>query len=292
MTEKFPNFFIVGAPKAGTTSLYYYLKRHPDVFMSSIKEPNFFSYDETVKQNLYHKEKGVANLQDYKKLFADCNGHKAIGEASVSYLFYPSVPEKLRAMVPGARIIMSLRNPVERAYSHYYMENKLGYVSESLEDIVFRRSKHKNAHLYYQQYVELGLYYEQVKRYLDAFGKDQVKIFIYDDLSDKLEAMLLSVFDFLDIEQIPLPGVGGRYNTYSIPRNPLFRFLYSQKRLRTLARKMVPSESIEAIKNLFLTRSKKAASNEAIVKELKRIYTPDIKNLEKLLDRNLSSWYE
>ena len=291
--DKLPNFFIVGAPKAGTTSLYYYLKRHPEVFMSPVKEPNFFSYSETVKQNLYHKEKGVGTLEEYKELFASANGHhKAIGEASVSYLFYPSVPEKIKQMVPGARIIISLRNPVERAYSHYYMEHKLGYVSESFEDIVFKRSKHPNAHLYYQQFVELGLYYEQVKRYFDAFGKDQVRVFIYDDLTDKLESMILAVFDFLAIDKTYIPSLEGRYNTYSIPRNPFFRKLYSQKRLRTIAKKLVPTEKVEAIKDIFLTRDKKVDKNEATVKELKRIFTPDIKELEKLIHRNLSAWYE
>src|SRR6185436_11499315 len=104
MQQKLPNFFIVGAPKAGTTSLYYYLKRHPEVFMSHIKEPNYFAYDETVKQHLYHKEKGVGTFEEYKKLFATANGqYKAIGEASVSYLFYPSVAERIKKMVPQAR---------------------------------------------------------------------------------------------------------------------------------------------------------------------------------------------
>lgn len=291
--DKLPNFFIVGAPKAGTTSLYYYLKRHPEVFMSAVKEPNFFSYEETVRQNLYHKEKGVGTLEEYKKLFASANGHhKAIGEASVSYLFYPGVAEKIKCMVPGARIIISLRNPVERAYSHYYMEHKLGYVSESFEDIVFRKSKHHHADLFYQQFVELGLYYQQVKRYLDAFGKDQVKIFIHDDLTDKLEIMILAVFDFLGIDKTHIPSLEGRYNTYSIPRNSFFRKLYSQKGLRTFAKKLVPSEKVEAIKSIFLTRDKKADKNKASVDELKRIFTPDIKELEKLLNRNLCSWYE
>src|SRR5882672_9220913 len=119
MEMKLPNFFIVGAPKAGTTSLYYYLSHHPEVFMSPVKEPNFFSYDETVKQNLYHKEKGVGKFEEYRQLFASSNGHhKAIGEASVSYLFYPSVPQRIHELVPKAKIIISLRNPVERAYSH------------------------------------------------------------------------------------------------------------------------------------------------------------------------------
>ncbi|MEO5673223.1 MAG: sulfotransferase [Chitinophagales bacterium] len=291
--EKFPNFFIVGAPKAGTTSLYYYLKRHPEVFMSPLKEPNFFSYQDTIDQNLYHKEKGVGTIEEYRRLFAEANGHhKAVGEASVSYLFYPAVSKRIKAMVPDAHIIMSLRNPIDRAYSHYYMEHKLGYVNESLESIVFKKSRNKNAHLFYQQYVELGLYHQQVKRYLDAFGKERVKVFIHDDLSDKLESMILSVFDFLKIDKTHIPGLEGKYNTYSVPRNPVFRYLYSQKKLREFAKTLVPYESVEAVKNLFLTRDRKEGKNEEIIQELKRIYTPDVMELEKLLDRDLSAWYE
>lgn len=291
--EKFPNFFIVGAPKAGTTSLYYYLKRHPEVFMSPIKEPNFFSYQDTIDQNLYHKEKGVGTIEEYRRLFAEANGHhKAVGEASVSYLFYPAVAKRIKAMVPDAHIIMSLRNPIDRAYSHYYMEHKLGYVNESLESIVFKKSRSKNAHLFYQQYVELGLYHQQVKRYLDAFGKERVKVFIHDDLSDKLESMILSVFDFLKIDKTHIPGLEGKYNTYSVPRNPVFRYLYSQKKLREFAKTLVPYESVEVVKNLFLTRDRKEGKNEEIIQELKRIYTPDVMELEKLLDRDLSAWYE
>lgn len=293
MKDRLPNFFIVGAPKAGTTSLYYYLKRHPEVFMSSIKEPNFFSYEETVKQNLYHKEKGVGTLSEYKQLFESANGrHKAVGEASVSYLFYPSVPEKIRQLVPDARIIMSLRNPVDRAFSHYYMEHKLGYVNEPLEDIVGGKTRHKNATLWYQQYVELGLYYEQVKRYLDLFGKDQVKIFIYDELSSDMEGMILNVFNFLGIDPSFRPELEDKYNTYSTPRNTLFRAIYSQKNLRLLARKIIPDDKVEAIKNLFLTRRKKPDKHDETVDRMNSIFKPDIIKLEKLLNKDLSHWYE
>jgi hypothetical protein len=293
MEKKLPNFFIVGAPKAGTTSLYYYLKRHPEVFMSSIKEPNYFSYEETINQNLYHKEKGVGTFEEYQKLFESANGHhKAIGEASVSYLFYPTVAGKIRELVPDAKIIMSLRNPVDRAFSHYYMEHKLGYVSVPLENIISKRSTHRNAHLWYQQYVELGLYAQQVKRYLDAFGKDQVKIFIYDELGQNMEGMILSVFDFLNIDRSYIPELEGKYNTYSTPRNSIFRAIYSQKNLRTLARKIFPEKQVEMIKNLFLTRTKKAAVQEDMVSRMKEIYKPDIIELEKLLNKNLRHWYE
>jgi len=293
MKDRLPNFFIVGAPKAGTTSLYYYLRRHPEVFMSAIKEPNYFSYDETIRQNLYHKEKGVGDLAGYKKLFAEANGqYKAVGEASVSYLFYPSVPGRIRQMVPEAKIIMSLRNPVERAFSHYFMEHKLGYVNATLEDIVLKKTTHKYAHLWYQQYVELGLYYEQVKRYMEVFPKEQLCIFIYDELSENMHDSILRVFEFLGIDTSYMPELEGRYNTYSTPRNKLFHLLYSQKRLRTAARSLVPQKSIEAIKNIFLTRDKGGEKKQEVIEELRRIYLPDIQRLENLLHKNLSKWYE
>ncbi len=293
MKNKLPNFFIVGAPKAGTTSLYYYLKRHPEVFMSGIKEPNYFAYEETIKQNLYHKEKGVGTLEEYLQLFESVNGrHKAVGEASVSYLFYPAVPEKIKELVPDARIIMSLRNPIDRAFSHYYMEHKLGYVNESLEDIVNRKSSHKYSKLWYQQYIELGLYYEQVKRYIDVFGKDKVKIFIYDELSEDMENMILSVFKFLVIDPSFIPELENKYNTYSTPRNTFFRAIYSQKNLRALARKIIPDAKVEAIKNLFLTRRKKPDRHDETVDLMNVIFKPDIIKLEKLLNKDLSRWYE
>ncbi|MBA2406434.1 MAG: sulfotransferase [Chitinophagales bacterium] len=293
MAEKLPNFFIVGAPKAGTTSLYYYLKRHPEVYMSPIKEPNFFSYEDTIRQNLYHKEKGVGTFQEYKKLFEQANGHhKAIGEASVSYLFYPTVAEKIHQLVPDAKIIMSLRNPIERAFSHFFMEHKLGYVNVPLEDIVSGKCKHKFAHLWYQQYVELGLYSTQVKRYFDAFGRDNVRIYIYDEISENIEGMILNVFDFLQIDKTFIPGLEGKYNTYSTPRNSFFRAIYSQKNLRTLARKFIPDEKVESIKNLFLTRKKKALKHDKTVERMNEIFKPDIMELEKLLNKNLSAWYE
>jgi sulfotransferase family protein len=163
-----PNFFIIGAAKAGTTSLYHYLEDHQEVFMCSVKEPNYFSYDDIIRQNLYYSEKGFGNKEEYEALFKDVTSEKAIGEASVSYLFYEKTPTKIKAVVPDAKIIIILRNPVDRGFSHFLMDKKLGYISLVFEDVIFKRVQHKNIDLYYQQYVELGLYHEQVKRYKDC----------------------------------------------------------------------------------------------------------------------------
>jgi len=177
----FPSFFIVGAPKAGTTSLYFYLKQHPEVFFPEVKELNFFSAPDILDQGLYYKTKIIRKLEAYEALYANAGNTQIRGDASVSYLLYPAVPPKIKEMVPDARIIIMLRNPVERAYSHYLMDKRLGYVKASFEDIITQRSTHKFQDLYYQQYVEVGLYADQVQRYLDSFGEKQVQIVLFED---------------------------------------------------------------------------------------------------------------
>ena len=147
------NTFIVGAAKCATTSLYRYLANHPDVFMSTPKELNYFSATELKNQELYYNEKVISNLGDYEEIFhnADADGKKILGEASVSYLFYPSVPKKIFEYNKNAKIIIILRNPIERAFSHYLMDERLGYVNIGFEEIF--KSKDQNP-LYFQQYFE------------------------------------------------------------------------------------------------------------------------------------------
>ena len=158
MNGKKPNFFIVGAPKAGTTSLYAYLSMHPEVFMpSTIKEPDYFSHKAILAQNLYYNTTHVTNLEEYLDLFSLANGEKAIGEASVSYLYYQEAARNLYDFNPEARIIIILREPVERAFSHYLMDARLGLIKATFDDIVFEKlSGQPYADMYYQQVVSFG----------------------------------------------------------------------------------------------------------------------------------------
>src|SRR4051794_4060836 len=112
-----PNFFIVGTPKAGTTSLYHYLEEHHDIYMAPIKETNFFSYHEIKSQGLFYNEEHISSLNQYQEQFKSVKNEKAVGEASVSYLYYPSVPLKIKEFNPKAKIIIVLRNPIDRGFS-------------------------------------------------------------------------------------------------------------------------------------------------------------------------------
>ena len=144
------DFFIVGAPKAGTTSLYHYLNEHLEVEMSSQKEPDYFSDDALQEQGLYYGKNRIDTLDKYNNLFVNHQA-KLRGEGSVSYFFYDDVPNKIKKYNPDSKIIIMLRNPIDRAFSHYLMDYRLGLVSESFEDIVKKKSNHKYVNLFYQQ---------------------------------------------------------------------------------------------------------------------------------------------
>lgn len=179
--ERWPNLFIVGAPKAGTSSIYSYLDQIPEIFMSPIKEPNFFSLQTvTAKSHL----KPIRDKKKYLNLFKNVRNENHLGEASPSYLGDPGAPKLIHKVSPNSKIIISLRDPVERSFSHYLMGIRIGVFSKSLHDElqqVFKKNQ-KNKSLFQRSVLEQrGLYYESVKRYLETFGPKQVEIIIFEE---------------------------------------------------------------------------------------------------------------
>lgn len=284
-----PNFMIVGAPKAGTTSLCYYLAQHPEVFMSNPKEVNFFSYEELRRQNLYYNDFKIENLNEYKKLFSQAKGKKAIGEASVSYLFYPKTPQKIKEVISDAKIIILLREPISRAYSHYLMDYRLGYVNFSFDDVVFKRKEDKNIDLFYQQYISLGLYYKQVKRYVDTFGKDRVKIYFQDDFKNDPMHILLDVYNFLGVDSRFFYKIEKEHNVFFMPKNKIVDLLYRSS-LRSLIASLLPRSIKEKIIEIAFEKKQKPKISKQTKKYLYDIYRDDIANLEKLIGVDLNSW--
>ena len=171
---KFPNFFIAGAAKSGTTSLWRYLLQHPDIFMPSdimYKEPAYFS-----------DIKGMKDLNEYLSLFKNVTTEKMIGEASAAYLTSPESPERIREVVPDAKFIIMLRNPIDRAYSLYNWMACNGYepieiFEQALEIEETNRYenesfKNSNPEYYYNYlYFHSGLYSDQIKRFLNSTAK-------------------------------------------------------------------------------------------------------------------------
>ena len=285
-----PNFIIVGAPKAGTTSLYHYLSDHPQVFMSTPKEVDFFSCEEIESQRLYFNDFKVKSLSEYEKLFDSVTNEKAIGEGSVSYLFYPDTPLKIKECLPEVKIIIMLRVPLSRGFSHYLMDHRLGLVDISYDAIVSQDSEHEKQHLYYQQYVELGLYYKQVKRYFDVFGRQSVKIYLQEDLQNNPDKVIRDLYGFLDIDHSYNPDLSRKHNVFSMPKNKLIHKLYAVHTIRRLSSKLFPERLKKTIKNLLFERGRKPVLSTEIRDCLIDIYSEDVQMLEKLIGRDLSSW--
>ena len=283
------DFFIVGAPKAGTTSLYYYLNEHPEIEMSTQKETDFFSDSAIQKQGLYYGENRINTLEKYHNLFPTTQ-EKKYGEASVSYLFYEDVPEKIKAYNSKGKIIIMLRNLVDRAFSHYLMDYRLGLISSTLEEVIECKSYNKKSKLFYQQYIELGLYFKQVKRYLEIFGSENIHIILYQDFKNDIEVVMKKVYHFLEVDSKFEPKVEKKYNTFSIPKNNFIRIVYSFVGLRKFLKFVIPENLVKRMKNTFFKKDEKPELSLKLRKKMNELFLHDINLLEDLLSKDLSIW--
>ena len=186
---------------------------------------------------------------------------------------------------PKAKIIILLRNPVQRAFSHYLMDKRLGLCNVSLLEIIDNPQKHPQ---FYQQFVELGLYFSQVKRYIDVFGKEHVKLLMYDDLKLKVTSLLSSVFQFLSLDYVQVDTTVR--NKFKAPSNSIISALYRFKFLRSSINFLVPSRLLRSLKNLLFKESSKPKIDKEVLRKLALIYNKDIDQLSKLLNKDLSQW--
>ena len=285
------DFFIVGAPKAGTTSLYHYLNEHPQVEMSSQKEPDYFSDKAINEQGMYYGKNRVNTLDKYESLFVQKES-VVYGEGSVSYLFYDNVAEDIKKYNPNAKIIIMLRNPIERAFSHYLMDYRLGLISDSFENIITKKSKHKNAHLFYQQYIEVSKYTTQIQRYLDFFEKDSILFIDYDDFKKNVSETVDKVYNFLNISTDFAANINTKYNAFTMPKNKIIRFIYSFVFLRKILTFLFPIYLVRNIRGFLFEEDEKPELLKETRVLLGKIFNDDIRKLEEVLGKDYSKWIQ
>lgn len=187
-----PTFFIIGAAKAGTTSLHFYLDQHPEIQMSAIKEPHFFSGPEN---GVPYAMRRVDSLKDYERLF-DATV-RVRGEASPSYTESPrrpGVPGKIKELVPRAKLIYLVRDPIERTVSHYQHSVASGNQRQSLREALGDLSAH--SYLICQ-----SLYARQLELYLSHFPEEDVLVVDQAELLADRDSTLRSVFAFLSVDE-------------------------------------------------------------------------------------------
>ncbi len=296
-----PNFLIAGAAKCGTTALYYYLRQHPDVFMSSLKEPKFLS------ARVANPGKGpgdylithssVGSLDEYVHLFEKGISRKALGEASVDTIFYfdRTIPA-IKRYLGDPRIIIILRDPVERAYSAYKYLVRDGREHLSFADGIKMEEKRKQdgyAHMW--QYRKGGLYAKQVHAFQKNFSR--VLVLLHEDLNQNAGNVIRTVFSFLQVDPDFLPDIRHRHNVSGTPRWRLLNDLFVKpKRLHQVVRPIGeaiwgPDQWVhirERFRSVILRRP--LPMDPDIKKDLRRFFRDDILKLQDYIQRDLSAW--
>ena len=200
-----PNFFLIGAAKCGTTSMYAYLRQHPNIFMPKMKEPNYFSSDSLIKFR-----KRIKSEKEYFQLFKNVKDEKMIGEASPTYLYSKVAAENIKRFNPESRIIIMLRNPVDAICSMYHMRVRNGlehilYLDEALaKEIKLDMLNSSNQTCNYIEHVQFS---QQITRYTTFFDKNKIHFILLDDLKDNPIIVLQRVFEFLQVDSSFLPDL-------------------------------------------------------------------------------------
>ena len=284
------DFFIVGAAKSGTTSLYNYLFKHPEVCMSSIKEPNFFSNKLLNEQKMYYKDIRIDSIEKYHNLFNKNINNKICGEASVSYLFYDKIAKQIKKYNKNAKIIIMLRNPIERAFSHYLMDLRLGFVNESFDSIIYRNSKNKNQHLHYQQYVKVGNYSSQVLKYFDSFGKENILIINYDDFVKSPSLEFKKTCKLLQISKQFNLDFDKKYNVGKLAKNKIISYLYSVYHLRRFVNLFFSDKLKLYFKRSLFHENINMSMSLKTRQYLYDYYLKDIKKLNLITSNKFARW--
>jgi len=281
--EKWPNFFIVGAPKAGTTTLYEYLKKIPEIYMSPIKEPKYFSSRIPKKNSLLTP---ITDKNKYLKLFENVKDEKIIGEASPGYLHDPNVPKLIYNVSPNAKILISLRDPIERLFSNYLNQLRNDRLKLSFHDEIQRSFKKKNDKKPFLR-LEFSLYLENVKRYLDIFGSKQVKIIIFEKWIKDSRHTLEEILNFLDLNYKINEFEKESHNPYVVPRGRLGKSLLASTIVRKISQKTISPSKQTSLRKLIVKKQSRPTIDANDKKALIKYYKDDVKKLENFLGQKL-----
>lgn len=285
---RLPTFVIIGAHKGGTTSLHAYLREHPDVFMTTVQEPCFFALEGQSRRNpdgtpsrpMLQAQGAAYTWPEYVELFREVRDERAIGEKSPIYLPNPQAPHRIKQYLPDVRLIAVLRQPGDRAFSHYRMN--VGSGSEKLPFDQAVKRELERTHLrpgVVQPYLRYGFYADSVARYKEVFPPEQLRFYLYDDFSADTPGVVADIFRYIGVDPTFTPRTDVRHNARPQRNRPL------KSRIRSHVAASVP-------RAVGLERPPTTALSTATRRRLLDIYRPDILKLQDLLSRDLSAWLQ
>lgn len=306
-----PTFLILGAAKCGTTSLFEYLGQHPDVFVPDKKEPHFFALQGTTPAftgpgDERFNRRAVTTRAEYEALF-DGATEPARGEASPSSLYFPNAAERIHALLPDARLIVILRDPIQRALSAY-----LHHLKEDREPapdfptaIEQEEAREEAGWHYFWRYVDKGFYHRQLSRYTERFSREQLCVCLLRDLKSDPVATVQRVYRFIGVDDAFVPETTHRHNWTGIPQSQALHDLLFHAGIRHKVRDALPDAVVDAVRtyapgvpdllqkwklNVMYRNLRRPTIPDDVHARLRRLYRDDIDRLEDLIDRDLSHW--
>ncbi len=295
-----PDFFVVGAPKSATTSLYFYLKSHPQIFLPRRKELLYFCDD-------LHFNYPILSAAQFIAYYKDCKNQKAAGEVSVWNLLSSNAAANIFRFNPDAKIIALLRNPVDMIYALH--SNHVFNSNENIDDFGEALHAEKDRRLGKRisglikcpieglYYSEAGNYATQLERYYQISGKEKVKVILFEDFTSDTKTVYADLLRFLNVNQINITSFPA-YNSSKKVKSSLLKKLTIDPPvwLKDAARKILPHQSpqrdrlMDWLWKVNTVRAQRSKMNEELRSRLINQFNPGIDRLEKLIDRDLSSW--
>ena len=287
-----PNFLVIGAAKSGTTSLHWYLTEHPAVFMTSVKDPAYFAYGVDADGRLLWGNPDlhifpIKSLSEYERLFAEAGNAAAVGEASTTYLECPQSAARIRELIPGARILCSLRHPVDRAYSDYlmYLRSRGRRFDPARELTATSVWARPDSH-----WMRVGRYHEQLSRYYDAFPRDQICVLLFDDLNRDPQRFVRDTYQFLKVDPEFVPDIETPHAAGGIPASLMLEGLFARG-TRSVIKPWVPTRAANWLRKLRGRSMRQAPRLPAdLKKELTGHFRDDITKTSELIGRSLQHW--
>lgn len=284
--EKLPDFIVIGAGKAGTTSLHHYLSQHPQIYLCPQKETYFF-LPEDIRQK--HKPWGaVTSLEDYVRLFQAAPDHNIVGEISTNYYAYGQSAHQIYEALPQVKILAILRHPAERAFSSYQMHVREGDETRSFPEVISPTS----------QYVQRGFYHAQLEPFFAVFPPENIKILFFEDYSRSPITFLQDLFTFISVDPTFTPDVAQRHRTGGLPKQRWVNTLLTQRNpvrsvVAGLLRRVMPLEARQSLRSTLVARNTAQVKLDPASRDrLIALYREDILRLQEHLNRDLSAWLQ
>lgn len=302
-----PNLFIVGQPKTGTTALHQFLGQHPEIYMSSIKEPHFFCADFHLESDRAYGKQRFYDFRSesaYLQLFSKAKNVKIAGESSTNYLYSQVAAEKIHNFNADAKIIIVLREPAQFLYSlhsHYVKfteENEpdfltaLALETKRQQEEALSPRVTSPSYLYYSQRVQ---YYQQVKRYCDRFKPEQIKVILFEEFKSENERIFREILEFLGVQ----PNFTPEYAAINVNKEVKFKAinnLINNPVAKSISKNLLSQEFNDFVRDnivekLLWHQAPKATMPEEIRLQLKQQYQPEVAKISDLLQLDLlSKW--